>query len=102
MRKIGSCLLAFLIGISPGLFAQAQQKYKLSILEDASTVKRVKGGRVSSQVVVKLTYDNDPPMPLIAVIFTIPQGSGGTVAISGGLTALMTTNSACIATGSFT
>jgi hypothetical protein len=104
MRKIGSCLLAYLMGISPGLFAQEQQKYKLSILDDASTVKRVKGGRVSSQVVVKVTDENDRPMPAIAIIFTIPQGSGGaTFASTGGLTASVTTNSAGLATsGSFT
>jgi hypothetical protein len=102
MRKIGSCLLAILIGISPGLFAQEQQKYKLSILEDASTVKRVKGGRVSSQVVVKVTDENDRPMPAIAILFTIPQGSGGTFVTTGGLTAPATTNAAGIATGPFT
>ncbi len=104
MRRIGSAFLACFLGISPGLFAQNPPKYKLSILEDASTVKRVKGGRVSSQVVVKVTDENDRPMPAIAIIFTIPQGSGGaTFAGSGGLTASVTTNSVGVASsGSFT
>ncbi len=103
MKKIASAFLAGLLGISPGIFAQNPQKYKLSILEDASTVKRVKGGRVSSQVVVKVTDENDRPMPAIAVIFTIPQGGGGASFASGGLTASVTTNSIGVASsGSFT
>jgi len=108
MQKLCSCLLAGLLGISPEILAQnppqaaAPQKYKLSIIEDASTVKRVKGGRVSSQVVVQVTDENNRPMPAIAVIFTIPQGSGGATFTTGGLTASATTTTNGMATGSFT
>ena len=42
-------------------------KYKLTIVENASTSKRAKKGRVSSQAVVKLTDENDLPVPGAAI-----------------------------------
>src|SRR5579863_6225366 len=84
--------------------AAAAQKYKLTIIEGASTSKRVKKGRVSSQAVVKVTDQNDIPVGGVAVFFAIPQGSaGGATFANGGLTTMVTTNSAGIASsGSFT
>src|ERR1700733_4594729 len=62
-------------------------KYKLTVLEGASTSKRVKKGRVSSQAVVKITDQNDVPVPGIGVSFILPQlSSGGATFASGGLT----------------
>jgi hypothetical protein len=84
---------------SPGI-VMAQQpapRYKLTIVEDASTSKRVKKGRVSSQAVVKVTDQNDLPVPAIAITFLIPQGTGGAAFASGGLTSIGTTNAAGIA-----
>ena len=76
----------------------APQKYKLTVLEGASTSKRVKKGRVSSQAVVKVTDQNDVPVPGIAVTFMLPQlSSGGATFASGGLTSLATTNAAGVA-----
>jgi hypothetical protein len=96
--------------LSPGLMAGQQaipdgaqanaapQKYKLTVLEGASTSKRVKKGRVSSQAVVKVTDENDVPAPGIAVVFTLPQlSSGGAAFASGGLTSVVTTNAAGVA-----
>ena len=96
--------------LNPGLMAGQQatpgaaqanaapQKYKLTVLEGASTSKRVKKGRVSSQAVVKVTDENDVPVPGIAVTFMLPQlSSGGAAFASGGLTSLVTTNAAGIA-----
>jgi len=111
MKTICSCLLVYLVGISPEMLAQnptpgapPPQKYKLSILEDASTVKRVKGGRVSSQVVVKVTDENDRPMPAIAVIFTIPQMNGGGAAFANGslMSSVVTDSTGAASSGSFT
>ncbi len=89
---------------SPGI-AMAQEpapRYKLTIVEDASTSKRVKKGRVSSQAVVKVTDQNDVPVPAIAITFLIPQGTGGAAFASGGLSSIATTNAAGIASsGSF-
>jgi hypothetical protein len=84
---------------SPGIvMAQdAAPKYKLTIVEDASTSKRVKKGRVSSQAVVKVTDQNNLPVPAIAITFLIPQGTGGAAFASGGLTSIGTTNAAGIA-----
>jgi hypothetical protein len=72
------------------------QKYKLTVLENASLTKRIKNGRVSSQAVVKITDENNVPVPGTAVYFTLPQTGGATFA-SGELTALVTTNAAGIA-----
>ncbi len=108
MKTICSCLLVYLIGFSPELPAQnptpTAPKYKLSILEDASTVKRVKGGRVSSQVVVKVTDENDRPMPAVAVIFTIPQMNGGGAAFANSslMSSVVTDSTGVASSGSFT
>ena len=96
--------------LNPGLMAGQQatpgaaqtnaapQKYKLTVLESSSTSKRVKKGRVSSQAVVKVTDENDVPVPGIAVTFMLPQlSSGGAAFASGGLTSLVTTNAAGVA-----
>jgi hypothetical protein len=96
--------------LNPGLIAGQQaipgaaqtnaapQKYKLTVLESSSTSKRVKKGRVSSQAVVKVTDENDVPVPGIAVTFMLPQlSSGGAAFASGGLTSLVTTNAAGVA-----
>jgi hypothetical protein len=72
-------------------------KYKLTVVPDASTSKRVKKGRVSSQVVVRVTDENDVPIPAIAITFTIPQVAGGAAFANGGITAIVTTNAAGIA-----
>src|SRR5713101_2026174 len=80
------------------LSGATNQRYKLTIVEGASTSKRVKKGRVSSQAVVKLTDENDIPVSGIAVAFTIPQLTGGGAAFaSGGFTSIVTTNAAGIA-----
>src|ERR1035437_463981 len=62
---------------APAQAAATPQKYKLTVLEGASSSKRVKKGRVSSQAVVKITDENDVPVAGIAVAFTLPQLSGG-------------------------
>jgi len=81
----------------------AAPKYKLTIVEDASTSKRAKKGRVSSQAVVKVTDENNLPVPLIAIAFVIPQSAGGAAFATGGLTSMVVTNAAGIATsGTFT
>ena len=92
---------------SPGLALAQQpaaapavaQKYKLTIVEGASTSKRVKKGRVSSEAVIKITDENDVPVPGIAVTFTLPVVASFA---NGGATAIVTTNAAGIASsGSF-
>jgi hypothetical protein len=102
LRPFLSLLLCGLLA-SPGTAAQAPApKYKLTIVEGASTSKRVKKGRVSSQAVVKITDENDVPVPAIAITFTIPQGAGGAAFANGGFTSIVTTNEAGIASsGSF-
>jgi hypothetical protein len=75
----------------------APQKYKLTILESAPSSRRVKKGRVSSQAVIKVTDENDVPVAGIAVSFMLPQISGGASFASGGLTSVVTTNAAGIA-----
>lgn len=79
-------------------------KYKLTILEGASSSKRVKKGRVSSEAVVRITDENDVPVLGIAVAFTLPQLTGGGVAFAGGgLTSVVTTTATGIASsGAFT
>ena len=74
------------------------QKYKLTIIEGASTSKRPKKGRVSSQAVVKLTDSNNIPVPGITVTFLLPQaGTSGAAFGNGALSAVVTTNSAGVA-----
>ena len=101
-------LLSLLVGIAlafPSLTAQEvanaganAPKYKLTILEGASTSKRVKKGRVSSQAVVKITDQNNVPVSGIAVSFALPQLiSAGPAFAHGVLTAIVTTNAAGIA-----
>lgn len=76
----------------------APQKYKLTILEGASSSKRVKKGRVSSEAVVKITDENDVPVAGIAVAFTLPQlSAGGAAFATGGLTSVATTTATGIA-----
>ncbi len=111
-NTIGSIISVLLCGslLNPGLMAGQQttpetaqanatpQKYKLTVLEGASSSKRVKKGRVSSQAVVKVTDQNDVPVAGIAVFFTLPQLSGGGAAFAGGgLTSLATTNAVGVA-----
>lgn len=97
LRPFLSLLLCGFLA-SPAASAQAPApKYKLTIVEGASTSKRVKKGRVSSQAVVKITDENDVPVPAIAITFTIPQGAGGAAFTNGGLTSIVTTNEAGIA-----
>src|ERR1051325_11078949 len=73
--------------------ADAATAYKLTVIESASTSKRVKKGRVSSQAVVRITDQNNLPVPGIAVSFTIPQlvGGGGAAFANGALTTVVTT-----------
>jgi hypothetical protein len=112
IMRIGSVISVLLCCsvLNPGLMAGQQaipggeqanaapQKYKLTVLEGASTSKRVKKGRVSSQAVVKITDENDVPVPGIAITFTLPQlSSGGAAFASGGLTSMATTNAAGVA-----
>lgn len=98
VRSVVASILCLALS-SPGI-VMAQEpapKYKLTIVEDASTSKRVKKGRVSSQAVVKVTDQNNLPVPAIAITFLIPQGTGGAAFASGGLTSIGTTNAAGIA-----
>ncbi len=97
LRPFLSLLLCGLL-VSPVAAAQTPApKYKLTIVEGASTSKRVKKGRVSSQAVVKITDENDVPVPAIAITFTIPQGASGAAFANGGFTSIVTTNEAGIA-----
>jgi hypothetical protein len=110
-KAIGSIMSVLLCCslVNPGLTAAqqatpepaqanaTQQKYKLTILAGASTAKRVKKGRVSSQAVVKVTDENDVPVAGIAVFFTLPQLSGGAAFAGGGMTSLVTTNAVGVA-----
>lgn len=113
MKSFRSCmaiLMCCYLG-NFGLFAAQEPgsatgggKYKLTIVENASTSKRVKKGRVSSQAVVKLTDENDVPVAGIAVTFSIPALTGGGASFaSGTLTSVVTTNALGVASsGSFT
>ena len=84
---------------TPQTAAQAPQRYKLTILQGASTSKRVKKGTASSQAVVLLTDSNNIPVPGVTVTFLLPEGGGGGASFAtGGLTSVVTTNSAGIAT----
>ncbi len=94
--------LEFASAQEPAATPPSAQKYKLAVVEGASTSKRVKKGRVSSQAVVMITDENDVPVPGIAITFAIPQVAGGAAFANGGLTAVVTTNAAGIASsGSF-
>ena len=74
------------------------QKYKLTILEGASTSKRIKKGRVSSQAVVKVTDSNNVPVPGVTVTFMLSQyGTGGAAFANGSLTSIVSTNAAGVA-----
>ncbi len=98
--SLANPVLAATQQIPPGAppAAAAPQKYKLTVIEDASVSKRVKKGRVSSQAVVKITDENDVPVAGIAVAFTLPQVSGGGAAFAGGgLTSVAATNVAGVA-----
>ena len=79
------------------------QKYKLTIIEDAGKLKRVKKNRVSAESVVKITDENDVPVAGIAVTFTIPAvTSGGASFAAGSFASIVTTNAAGVASsGSF-
>ena len=81
----------------------SQSKYKLTVVEGASTMKRAKKGRVSAQAVVKVTDENDVPVAGIAITFLLPQltGAGATFA-GGGMASIVTTNAVGLASsGSF-
>ncbi len=91
---LAMCSPAIALAQQPPSTPAGAQKYKLTIVEGASTSKRVKKGRVSSQAVVKITDENDVPVPAIAVTFTLPGVAAFT---NGGATAIVTTNAAGIA-----
>lgn len=88
----------------PPKVTPAESKFKLTVIEDATQYKRLTKGRASSQTVVKVTDENDVPVAGIAVLFAIPQGSGGGAAFAGGVpTSVVTTSPAGVATsGPFT
>ena len=98
LRTISSLVLTALLA-SPG-FTQAPdaqtaapQKYHLAVVQNASSAKRVKKNRVSAEMVVEVTDQNNVPVPGIAVSFTIPQLVGGGASFSnGGLMSVATTN----------
>jgi hypothetical protein len=93
------CSPGLTLAQQPAATPAAAPKYKLTIVEGASTSKRVKKGRVSSQAVIKITDENDVPVPAIAVTFTLPVVASFA---NGGATAIVTTNAAGIASsGSF-
>src|SRR5690348_4269610 len=98
LRTISSLGLTMLL-ISPG-FSELQavpgqaapQRYKLTVVQNASGAKRVKKNRVSAEAVVEVTDQNNVPVPGIAVSFTIPQLVGGGASFTtGGLTSVATT-----------
>lgn len=108
-RPAVAAILSVLLAVPASVWGQepapaaANQKYKLTIVENASTSKRVRKGRVSSQSVVKVTDENDVPVAGIAVTFAIPQLVGGASFANGSLTSIVTTNAAGLASsGSFT
>jgi len=74
----------------------------LSIVDGATTGKRAKKGKVSSEAVIRVTDENDVPVAGIAVAFLLPQAMGGASFAGGGLSAIVTTNAAGLASsGSF-
>lgn len=108
VRTTASIVLTVLL-VSPGLSLSqevttpgAPQRYKLTVIQNASSAKRVKKNRVSAEAVVEVTDQNNVPVPGIAVSFTIPQLVGGASFTSGGLSSVATTNAAGVASsGSF-
>ena len=113
--KTSGSVVSILLGLSlfsPGfLYAQeagqaaaqanpAAQKYKLTIMENAATTRRVKKGRVSAEAVVRVTDTNNLPVPGITVTFLLPQYGSGAAFSAGGLSSVVTTNAAGIATSS--
>jgi hypothetical protein len=108
MTSSRSCIAVFLclciISLAENLSAQeSAPAYKLIIVENAATVKRVKGGRVSSQAVVRVTDRNDRPVAGVAVTFALPQFPGGASFANGALTSVTTTTAAGQASsGAFT
>jgi hypothetical protein len=89
-------------GVLPAQQAAAPPRYKLTIVDNAATSKRVKKGRVSSQAVVKVTDENDVPVAGVAVTFTIPSlSTGGAAFANGALTSVVTTNAAGVASTGF-
>ena len=97
MTSSRSCIAVFLclciITLAEKMSAQeSAPAYKLIIVENAATIKRVKGGRVSSQAVVRVTDRNDRPVAGVAVTFALPQFPGGASFANGALTSLTTTN----------
>lgn len=110
MRALSSVMLIGILAMQG--FSQPQhlpkgdaptQKYKLTILENAGKLKRVKKNRVSAESVIQITDENNVPVAGIAVTFTIPSLIGGGASFaSGGLASIVTTNAAGIASsGSF-
>lgn len=108
IRTIFSLVLTALLA-SPG-FSQAPdaqtaapQRYHLAVVQNASSAKRVKKNRVSAEMVVEVTDQNNVPVAGIAVSFTIPQLVGGGASFSnGGLMSVATTNaSGQASSGSF-
>ena len=104
LRASAAAVLAVLMAI-PGISqpqaeatAPGAQKYKLTVVQNASSAKRVKKNRVSAEAVVEVTDQNNVPVPGIAVSFAIPQLVGGGASFTtGGLTSVATTNAAGIA-----
>jgi cobalamin biosynthesis Mg chelatase CobN len=81
----------------------APQRYKLTVLQNASTSKRVKKNRVSAEAVVMVTDTNDVPVAGITVTFLLPQYGGGATFANGGNSAAVTTNASGVASsGSIT
>ncbi|MBL8217530.1 MAG: hypothetical protein JNK87_42815 [Bryobacterales bacterium] len=72
------------------------QRYKLTVVEDASTFRRAARGRASSEAVVKVTDENDRPVAGIVVTFSMPQLTGASFS-SGALTVTSTTSSTGLA-----
>ena len=99
-QMLASCLCLSLLG---GPLAAAQEgKFKLTIVDGATTGKRAKKGKVSSEAVIRVTDENDVPVAGIAVAFLLPQAMGGASFAGGGLSAIVTTNAAGLASsGSF-
>jgi hypothetical protein len=76
--------------------AGTAQRYKLTIVEDASKFRRAARGRASSEAVVKVTDENDRPVAGIVVMFSMPQLTGASFS-GGALTLTSTTTSTGLA-----
>jgi len=104
-RCLGVVTLCFAIGNPTFSLGQDQPspapKYKITVIDNASTAKRAKKGRVSAEAVVKVTDQNDLPVSGVAVLFAIPHLTSGSASFAAGaLTSSVTTNAAGIATSS--